>query len=89
MGQKINPHILRLGINNKEWNSKYLEKNIEEATLYSYKDIQIQQYITRFFYLIGLTIHTCNIRYSNNHLNLNISYYCTKKFVSLLQQLLF
>jgi hypothetical protein len=87
MGQKINPHILRLGINNTEWNSKYLEKNIEESTLYTYKNIQIQKYIIRILNLVGLSVHTCKTRYSNNHVNIIISYYCTKKFFTLVQKL--
>ena len=87
MGQKINPHILRLGINNNEWNSKYLEKNIEEATLYTYKNTQIQKYIVRILNLLGLSVHTCKTRYNNNHVNIIVSYYCTKKFFTLVQKL--
>lgn len=88
MGQKINPHILRLGINEKEWNSKYLEKNLEESTLYAYKDLQIKKYLIRIFNLVGLIVHTYKTRYTNNHMNISISYYCSKKFLTLLQKLL-
>jgi len=88
MGQKINPHILRLGTNNKEWNSKYLEQNIEESTFYAYKDLQIQKYITRVLNLIGLNIHTCKTRYSSSHINLIVSYYCSKRFLKLLRKML-
>ena len=88
MGQKINPHILRLGTNNKEWNSKYLEKNIEESTFYAYKDLQIQKYVIRFLNLIGLNVHTCKTRYSSSHVNLIVSYYCSKKFLKLLRKML-
>ena len=45
MGQKINPHILRLGTNQKEWNNKYLEKNIEESSFYVFKTLEIQKYV--------------------------------------------
>ena len=89
MGQKINPHILRLGITNKEWNSKYLEKNKEESTLYAYKDLQIQKHVTRLLNLIGLNVHTCKSRYNSNHINLTVSYYCTKKFLKFLSQMSF
>jgi len=88
MGQKINPHILRLGTYNKEWNSKYLEKNLEESTFYTYKDLQIQKYVTRILNLIGLNVHTCKTRYSSNHVSLVVSYYCSRKFLNLLQKML-
>jgi len=87
MGQKINPHILRLGIDRKEWNNKYLEKSKEESSLYIYKTLQIQKYIFRFFFLHGLKVHTCKVRYTSNNLNLHISFYCSKVFLKQLQKL--
>ena len=85
MGQKINPHILRLGTNQKEWNNKYLEKNIEESSFYVFKTLEIQKYISRFFFLHGLLVHTCKIRYTDNNLNLHISFYCSKLFLKQIQ----
>ena len=85
MGQKINPHILRLGINQKEWNDKYLEKNIEESSFYIFKTLEIQKYVSRFFFLHGLLVHTCKIRYTDNNLNLHISFYCSKRFLKQVQ----
>lgn len=87
MGQKINPHILRLGNQQKEWNSKYLEKNKEESSLYIYNDLQIQKYISRFFSVHGLKVHTCKIRYTSNNLDVNISYYCSNNFLKNIQTL--
>nr|YP_010047238.1 ribosomal protein S3 [Eucampia zodiacus]QPJ79922.1 ribosomal protein S3 [Eucampia zodiacus] len=85
MGQKINPHILRLGINQKEWNNKYLEKNIEESSFYIFKTLEIQKYVSRFFFLHGLLVHTCKIRYTDNSLNLHVSFYCSKRFLKQIQ----
>lgn len=80
MGQKINPHIFKLGINNHEWNSKYLEKTREESTVYTYNDIQIKKFILRFFNLYRLKLHSCKIRCNENYLDINISYYCPFEF---------
>ena len=46
MGQKVNSNIFRLGLtNNLQWKSKYIEKNLEESTLYIYKNFKIQNYL--------------------------------------------
>ena len=87
MGQKSNPHILRLGLNQKEWDNKYLEKNQEESSFYIFKSLQIEKYVDRFFFLHGLRIHTCKIRYTNNNIDIHISFYCSKFFLKQMQKL--
>ena len=78
MGQKTNPNILRLG-QTKEWKSKYIEKNNEESSLYLYKTLEIQKYLNRFFGLYKIKIHNCKIFYSENVLQIFISFYLTAK----------
>jgi len=79
MGQKINPIIYRLGIENRDWGSKYFEKNKEEHTLYNYQNLQIQKYLKEYFGKKGLDIHDINLYYNQKTINIYISYFYTKK----------
>ena len=49
MGQKINPYIFRLGFKNNLWNSDYIYNNYEELSLFIYQDIEIKNFICKFF----------------------------------------
>lgn len=75
MGQKTNASIFRLSLKNSEWNSKYIEKNREESTLYLYKNVEIQDYIDTIFQHYNFLIHSCNIEYNYNNANILILYY--------------
>ena len=66
MGQKIDARIFRQGVNKKNWEFKYIEKNNEESSLYLYKTLEIQKYVNRFFGLYRIKIHNCKILYSEN-----------------------
>ena len=79
MGQKTDARIFRLGVTKKNWESKYIEKNNEESSLYLYKTLEIQKYLNRFFGLYKIKIHTCKIFYSENALQIFISFYLTTK----------
>lgn len=79
MGQKTDARIFRLGVTKKNWESKYIEKNNEESSLYLYKTLEIQKYLSRFFSLYKIKIHTCKIFYSENTLQVFISFYLTTK----------
>ncbi len=79
MGQKTDARIFRLGVAKKNWESKYIEKNNEESSLYLYKTLEIQKYLNRFFGLYKIKIHNCKLFYSENSLQLFISFYLTTK----------
>jgi len=84
MGQKTNSNLLRLNLNKNEWKSKYFEKLFEESSLYIFNDLEIRRYINRFFQLYNLSIHSCNLQYSNNTLNIYISYFILLKNLNFL-----
>jgi Ribosomal protein S3, C-terminal domain len=79
MGQKTNPNILRLGIT-KHWKTEFFEKKKKELPLYIYKDLEIQSYIERFLESKGILVYDYNQFYSNNTLNLYISFFVSYKF---------
>jgi len=86
MGQKINPIIYRLGIENRDWGSKYFEKNKEEHTLYNYQNLQIQKYLKEYFGKKGLDIHDINLYYNQKTISIYISYFYTKKTLLLMKK---
>jgi len=61
MGQKVNANIFRIGYKNNEWDSKYLENNFEELSLYVYQDFKIKDYINRFFKQHKLLINSLDL----------------------------
>jgi ribosomal protein S3 len=79
MGQKVNPNILRLGVN-KTWKTKFFEKKTQELPLYTFKDLEIKNYIERFLEKHGLILHDHRQHYSNSTLNLYVSYFVTSDF---------
>lgn len=83
MGQKINPIIFRLN-DTHNWKSKYLEKKITETKTFSFKDIEIRNFIIRFFNYNGLSVHELKLSYCNNTLHIFISYLPTLKTISLI-----
>jgi ribosomal protein S3 len=79
MGQKVNPNIFRLGVN-KTWKTEFFEKKKQELPLYTFKDLEIKSYIERFLETQGILLHDYKQHYTNNSLNLYISYYITPEF---------
>jgi ribosomal protein S3 len=79
MGQKVNPNIFRLGVN-KTWKTEFFEKKRQELPLYTFKDLEIKNYIERFLETQGILLHDYKQHYTNNTLNLYISYYITPEF---------
>ena len=79
MGQKPDARIFRQGVNKKNWEFKYIEKNNEESSLYLYKTLEIQKYLNRFFGLYKIKIHNCKIFYSDSSLQIFLSFYVTTK----------
>jgi len=80
MGQKTNPNIFRLGVN-KTWKTEFFEKKKKELPLYTFKDLEIKNYIERFLETHGIILHDYKQHYSNSTLNLYISYFVTSEFM--------
>jgi ribosomal protein S3 len=79
MGQKTNPNIFRLGVN-KTWKTEFFEKKKKELPLYTFKDLEIKNYIKRFLEIHGIILHDYKQHYSNATLNFYISYFITSEF---------
>ena len=77
MGQKTDARIFRQGVNKKNWEFKYIEKNKEESSLFLFKTLEIQRYLNRFFKLYKMKSHNCKILYSENVLQIFLSFYIT------------
>ena len=86
MGQKINPNITRLGVF-KNWNSKFFELNKEEHTTLNYQNIQIIDFLKKFFKNYKIETHDIRLGYSNKNLYIYISYYYTKDFFFFMKKL--
>lgn len=86
MGQKTNTTILRMGINNQEWKSKYKVSTTEESTLSAYKDLQFRTYIKQFLNKHGLFFHDYKTYFNSNTLYVFISYLVTKKSITLINK---
>ena len=86
MGQKVNPIIFRLG-KSKNWESKYFEKKSNDLSIYTYKNLEIKEFIRKFFKNHGLLVHNTKFYYSENSLQIFISYFLSQKFFFLLKNL--
>ena len=80
MGQKINPTIFRLGIN-KTWKTEFFEKKNHELPLYTFKDLEIKDYLERILDIYGIILHDYKQHYNDSTLNLYISYFVTSDFI--------
>lgn len=74
MGQTTNSNILKLGLT-MEWESKYIEKKSNEFSTLLIRELEIRQFIIQFFIKYQCQISSCKIYYSENFLNVFISYY--------------
>lgn len=79
MGQKVNPTIFRLGIN-KTWKTTYIENKNYELPLYTFKNLEIKDYIKKFLMNNGLLLHNYKIQYNETFINLYISYFVPIQF---------
>jgi len=86
MGQKVDARIFRQSLDKKNWEFKYIEKNNEESSLYLYKILQIKKYLDRFFNIYKIKIHNCKIFYSNNTLQIFISFYITQQTITIINK---
>ena len=85
MGQKTNPNILRLG-QTKEWKSKYIEKKSNELFSYTFNNLEIQKFISKFFEENGLMVDDCKVSQSENFLHIFVSYFILPKTKQLINQ---
>ena len=79
MAQKINPNIFRLGIN-KTWNTEFFETKKTELPVYTFKNIEIKNYISKFLNDNGLILHSYKLHYNQSLLNIYISYFIPTTF---------
>jgi len=87
MGQKINPYNFRLGFKDNLWNSNHINSNFEEFSLFVYQDIQIKNYIFKFFKQNKIHLHFCKIFRSQTELFIFISFYVSSKSINLITQI--
>ena len=87
MGQKTNSNILRLGINNNDWKSKYYSKTLEESSLLVFQDLQIRTYIKQLLISQGLIFHDYKLYINANVINIHISYYNSPKSFFLINKI--
>jgi len=86
MGQKVDARIFRLGVCKKTWEQKYIEKKSEESSFYLYKTLEIRKYIYRIFDLYKIKIHNCKVFYSENSIQIFISFYLTEKTINIIDK---
>lgn len=87
MGQKVNPTIFRLG-KTTQWKQQYFERKTNEIAAYSFKSIEIKNFIQQFFQTNGLVVQNCKLHYFNDDsLHIFISYYLTLKSTLLISNL--
>lgn len=79
MGQKINPKIFRLGIQNTQWNFRYFEKKKEESTIFNYRNTEIMSYLKKIFFDNGLIMQEGKINMNDARLHFYASYYNVKQ----------
>jgi Ribosomal protein S3, C-terminal domain/Mitochondrial ribosomal protein (VAR1) len=79
MGQKINPKIFRLGIQNAQWNFRYFERKKEESTIFNYRNTEIMSYLKKIFFDEGLILQEGKINMNDARLHFYASYYNVKQ----------
>jgi len=79
MGQKINSNIFRINYEKRNKNSKYLAKDQEEHSTYTFDSVEIKNYLNNLFAIFGLLLHSSAINFSANQLTVSIAYYISIK----------
>lgn len=78
MGQKTNPKIFQLS-KTSNWQSKCFEKKITDYSKYTKKDLEIRNFIEKFFKTRRRTVHQCKICYFEKSLHIFVSYHLSAK----------
>lgn len=81
MGQKVNPNIFRLG-KTKFWETQHFEKKKLEKPLYTFKDLEIKNFIIKFFNDYNLNVHNLNIKHHEDFLIIKILYFINPNSLS-------
>ena len=84
MGQKTNPNILRLG-KTANWKYQSFEKKSIESTIYTFRNLEIENFIIQFFKMNGLAVQDTKFYYFDNTLHIFISYFLTLKAISIVK----
>lgn len=82
MGQKTNPNILRFS-KTANWKDQYFEKKSIESSIYTFKNLEIKNFIIQFFKMNGLRVQNTKLYYFDNTLHIFISYFLTSKITSI------
>jgi len=77
MGQKSNPYSLKSNSKYSKWSSQYIEKRDSDSSLLVTQDVQIRNYLNRFFYIHGLILCDCNLHRTQQNISLFVSYFST------------
>lgn len=73
MGQKTNPIIFQL-TKTHNWKSKYIEKRTSDFSVYGKQDLEIQNFIMKFFKNDAMVVNHCRFYYLNRSIHIFISY---------------
>lgn len=74
MGQNVHPKALRIGKFDK-WDSVYHEKKLSEFKTYSFQDLNLKNFLRKFFKDNGMILNKLKLKYTNNSVIISISYY--------------
>lgn len=78
MGQKSHPSSLKSNFKNSLWSSKYIEKNSPGTSLLIIQDLNISNFLNRFFSLHGLILCNYNLHRTQQKIYIYITYFSTK-----------
>ena len=79
MGQKLNSNIFRVNYEKQTKSARYLAKDIEEHTKYTFNSVEINYYLNNIFRYFGLLIHSSIVLFTKKQLTILVSFYITKK----------
>lgn len=74
MGQKVNPAIFRLN-QSEAWKTKFFEKKSKELPEYIFRDLELSNYLRRFFAIHNLALYDYRVYYTNSSINIYFSYF--------------
>ena len=79
MGQKTNPNVFKIDKKNN-WKFKYFEKKITENSISLKKNIEIWNFMNKFFKNHCMLVNNCKLLYLNRVFQIYLSYYCNLDF---------
>ena len=83
MGQKSNPISLRSNLKKNTSTSKYIVNNSKDSSIFLIQDLNLRNYLTRFFETQGFLLYKCDIYRTPNLIKFFISYFFTPKSTKL------